>query len=361
MTAESLEERQLELADKIVTVLAPPGWSDARVEAWLGEDPTLFEDHAAIGRPAGVAATCADIDSIEFEAAVQDHLARARAAEAAAGAASVTAARLTAVIDAFGRCEGEPEACADPRRNAALARAARSAREAGVTDSLILRAIALAKAGETAWQAAEPLLAPTPWLIGAGAREDVEAGARPAARIAAGGWETGRVVLALGAHDAEAAARALGAPRAAIDVRAFFREDGDDLEGFAATVKTWTGTLDERADGEFRPVGLTLGGVADHLVARGLTFGGEDGCAEAAGLFALAAGAALEASADLARAHGPYPEFANERAAALASIQDRLDQARALPPGPLAEAATAALTAALKAARKHGLPNSEVV
>jgi ribonucleoside-diphosphate reductase alpha chain len=276
-------------------------------------------------------------------------------------AAQVTAARLTAVIDAFGRCEGEPEACADPRRNAALARAARSAREAGVADAQILRAIALAKAGETVWRVAEPGIAPTPWLIGSGAREDIEAGARPAARIAAAGWETGRVVLAPDARDAEAALRALSAPRAAIDVRAFFGDDGGDLAGFAAAVQTWVAALDQRAEGDFRPLGLTLGGVADHLVARGLTFGAEDGCVEAGGLFALAAGAALEASADRARALGPYPEFGADRAAALENLQTRLDRARALPASALSEAAVAALTAALKAARKHGLRNSELI
>ena len=81
MTAESLEERQLELADKIVTVLAPPGWSDARVEAWLGEDATPFGDHAAIARPAGAAVVGVDIEAMEFEPAVRDHLASARAAE----------------------------------------------------------------------------------------------------------------------------------------------------------------------------------------------------------------------------------------------------------------------------------------
>src|SRR5205085_10738894 len=127
--------------------------------------------------------------------------------------------------------------------------------------------------------------------VGAGVRESVEAGARSAARLAAAGWETGRVVLALDARDAEAAARALAAPKGAIDVRAFLRQEGDDLEGLAEAVKAMVGVLDERTDGEFRPLGLTLGGVADHLVTRGLVFGSEDGCAEAAGLFALAAGA----------------------------------------------------------------------
>ena len=56
-------------------------------------------------------------------------------------------------MDAVRRCEGDADACADPSKNAALGRAGRAAREAGVSDRLIAEAIALARRGESEWAA----------------------------------------------------------------------------------------------------------------------------------------------------------------------------------------------------------------
>ena len=52
-------------------------------------------------------------------------------------------------MDAVLRCEGESEACADPRQNVILARSAAAARAAGADDATILEAICLARQGET--------------------------------------------------------------------------------------------------------------------------------------------------------------------------------------------------------------------
>ncbi|MDB5453964.1 MAG: ribonucleotide reductase, partial [Caulobacteraceae bacterium] len=117
-----LEPRQIELADRLVDVLAPPGWPDARVEAWLEDGEVLFEGldeplvasilrgEAAPARSGFQAAVVVDIESIEFDTVIGAHLGQARATEAAAASATLIAARLSGVMDAFGRCEGEPEA-----------------------------------------------------------------------------------------------------------------------------------------------------------------------------------------------------------------------------------------------------------
>ena len=171
MTADPLlrsNRAELELADRLITVMAPAGWPDARVEAWLDGDEVLFTgaaetlaDQSSPGsasspRPKPAAPSSLMSRRSSSTRAVQGPSGRrARQLKQPRIRLGLIARRLTAVIEAFGRCEGEPEACADPLKNVALGRAARAAREAGVSDELIVRAIALAKAGETLWRGGE--------------------------------------------------------------------------------------------------------------------------------------------------------------------------------------------------------------
>jgi ribonucleoside-diphosphate reductase alpha chain len=293
------------------------------------------------------------LSDIEFGQTVRTHLDAARRAEAAAAGAQAIATRLQAVMGAVARCEGEAGACADPGRNPALGRAARAAREAGAADALILKAIGLARAGETAWTDAGETgpMAPAPLVLSA-LRAVAEAQGPEAARAALAAWETGAVVLAFDRRDAEAAQRALEAPRAAIDV-----SRAATGEALARIVRLWTLALEiETAAGfsrdpaaagrrhAWRPLGLTLAGVAERLAAQGLSYGSQAGREAAQALYAAAAATALETSAELAGRLGPYAEYGGER-------QARLDGLKALGPR---------FAGALKAAKAQGLRHSEV-
>jgi hypothetical protein len=120
--------------------------------------------------------------------------------------------RMQAVMDAIARCEGDPEACADPQANPSLARAAEAARAAGAPDDLILEAVALAHAGESAWEIALPAAAET------GVRLVV---AGPAdASLAAAVWATGTIVLAPSRGEAEQIAATIHGARGGVDLKA---------------------------------------------------------------------------------------------------------------------------------------------
>jgi ribonucleoside-diphosphate reductase alpha chain len=317
--------------------------SGARVHPFAGAETAPAADHLA------------DLGDIEFAETIERHLQAMRGAEAAAAGAESLGRALQAVMSAVARCEGEAAACADPLRNPALARAARTAREAGAPDALILKAVGLARAGERLWSDAAPAAAlPAPLALSAG-RDVVEAMSPEAARAALAAWETGRVVLAFGRRDAEAAQRALDAPRAALNLAAFGPAQALDLEALDRAVWLWTLALeietacgfcaDPAAAGRrhaWRPLGLTMAGLHDWLAAQGLAYGSPAGCKAAQDLLAGVTAAALAASADLAKALGPYAEFAGERDARLAPLKAK----------PLA--------GALKAARTHGLRHSEL-
>ena len=415
-SAGAMEIRLIERPGVVLDPLCPVGWTSARAEAWLDwseaspiapepytdldgldgpdlmaldggpalyaaglaargtalglfSDPaqarcfrdellaTLIGDIAAPGSPvapppAGESAAI-DLAAIELDAALSAHRAASRGAAAAAGAARAANTKLGAVMDAVARCEGDAEACADVGRNLALARAARAAREAGLADSLILHAIALARAGEHGWDGELPEASPPRPLLLTGERDGVEAGEPAAARAAAAAWETGQVILAFEPRDAEAAERALYAPRAAIDVRAFQGDDGFDAEGLAAAVRLWTVALDLQtgeAASAFRPLAITLAGVAETLMARGLAYDSDAARAAAAHLYAQAAAAGLAASAELAQALGAYPAFEQDRDGRLAAVAFSAS----------APAAAPIFEAALAAADRHGLRNAEV-
>src|SRR3569832_1192242 len=76
------------------------------------------------------------LEAFEFGAALERLIADTHGCALARAGAEALAARLEAVGDAVARCDGDARACADPKRNLALARAAQAAREAGASDAL---------------------------------------------------------------------------------------------------------------------------------------------------------------------------------------------------------------------------------
>ena len=420
--------RQVERGGGVSEVLAPTDWTQARIDAWLdwaeGQGPQRPDDASpelgapepvlaeildgafasyadrlagrglALGVFAGAAdarafrgalleslvagraapaapfvrpaaeAELVDLSGFEFSRAVERHRAEARRESMLRDAAAAHDDRLQAVMDAVSRCEGDRAACADPALNVALGRAAWRAREAGVGDELIRRAIGLARSGCTWWSSAEVEPNPALPLLVSARRDSVEAGDQPAVRAAQAGWETGRVFLAFDPADAEAASRAQAACRAAIDLRAFDNGEIFDIEAFTAEVRLWTLALDletsSRGDGDtvWRALGLTLAGLGDILVARGLAFDSDGARSFAGELFALTTAAGLAASAEIAFALGPYPAFEQDRDARLAAIAARAKRCdRTTPVG---GGAADLLAATLKSARRTGLRNAEV-
>jgi ribonucleoside-diphosphate reductase alpha chain len=398
--APRFEPRELERSDAIIEVLAPEGWTDARVEAWLdwadgplddeaplGGGPARYADRVAkagladglfgdaadadafreallatmltgVASPAGVSAAASrlpDIAEIEFKRVAEGHLARWRSARLAAKAAARLDTALAQVGDAVQRCHGDAKACADPGKNSALGRAARRARDLGADDRMILDAIALAGAPRTAL--IDPDVRALAPLVASASRQGVAAVDEAASFAAQVGWETSALVLALSPEDAEALAR--GAPiRAAIDVAAFQHGETFDSASFNQVVGLWATALEiERGD---RPAEIGLAGVGDWLLTQGLSVAGDAGRDAASALWALAVGAALSASAEAAAVLGVDPLFALDRQTVLRGLAERRVRAAALR-SPLAAEAAAALAVAHGLARKHGLRSSRLV
>jgi ribonucleoside-diphosphate reductase alpha chain len=395
----AMEWRDLERADSVVVVSAPPSWSDARVEAWLdwageiepkaplGGGPARYAERIAkIGLARGVFGDKADasafkdallatmlsgvatpaggqagldllpeIAEFEFQSLVKDRLARRRGRVLAAQAAARLDAALAQVADAVRRCSGDARACMDVRKNPALARAARKARELGADDRTILDAIATADAPRVAPldAAPEPDLA----MVASASRQGVAAGDEGASLAAQVGWETSNLTLALSPTDAEILSRGVGVS-AAIDASAFLDADGFDVERFTYVCHLW-GTALELERGE-APARLGLAGVGDCLLSLGYAQTGIEGRDGAAALWALAVGAALSASAEAAAVLGQDPTFAQDKQGVLKSIAERRVRAAALRSA-LATEAAAALATAHALARKHGLRSAALV
>jgi ribonucleoside-diphosphate reductase alpha chain len=369
--------REVERPGEIAEVLAPRGWTGARVEAWLDWADTLPTDeppgevpaalaHAAdpllAGGPDGYARrlalwgwalgyfeAAADADafrrmlvglfarglaapgrSLAFGARVHplaEDPAQAPAdalltigSPAFAEAVGADDRRLAAVADAIARCEGDPTACADPAANQALARAALDARAAGAPWPDIADAIALGEAGADADLKAR-LDGP---LVAIASRDDI-AGDRPAAALAARvGWRTGDLTLAFDAADAHALRLAAIAPAAALDVSGL---EPTEIEAavrvlvVALDIEVSAGFTAAPADAyrrrDFRPIALTLAGVAERLVAEGLACDSDEGRTRAAGLHALASAAATSTSAELAARLGAALERSGLRNAVI--------------------------------------------
>ncbi len=302
--------------------------------------------------------------------------AEAQARELAAAASDALAHRLNVVRDAVARCEGDRVACADPRRNTALARAALAAREGGASDALILEAIEAGSRGEH-FDAADPTPSvPAAPLIVLAAREAVEANSTEAALAADAGARSRALSLAFSLRDAEALARAADAPRATLDLDLFVDESGQcDLASLEAAVRLWTVALEidgacgfsasdagARRQHASRPIGLGLAGVGDQLLRRGLAYDSDEGRQAAAALAALIDAAAQAASAEMAQRLGAYADFAGEREARLIGLDLALTAAtgRTAADDPAAERAAALYRSTLKTVRKSGLRNAEV-
>ncbi|MDB5455577.1 MAG: ribonucleotide reductase [Caulobacter sp.] len=402
----TLEPRLLETADALVEVAAPSAWPDAQVQAWLDLDDVIapepkaplrggprrrarkiadagrqldlfdgqgdadaFQDGlegslvAGVATPALATAPAAlvlDLSAVEFARASSEHLGAHRAAVLAAEAVGRLEASLAQVADAVTRCQGDAKACADPRKNAALARAARRARDLGASDRAL--ADAIAAAGGLAPPISALAAPPAPGLLVALAdRARVSAGDDSASLAARIGWETGHVVLALSPADAETAALGFVA-RAAIDVTAFETDDGFDVEAFEAAVRLWAIALEiERAaEGDDpRRIGLTLAGVGDWLVGQALAPNSPAGLAASSALWGLVAGVALSAAADVAAALGPGQTFVAERDGVLKGLTARRAALKALD-APLAARAAAAFDAAHRKIKTTGLRGTGV-
>ena len=288
--------REIERGAEIATARAPGDWTDPQIEAWLdwaadegllhgGDDPL----HAAasawvarLDRPAAEAgellaalllgvATPARALSVAGDQAIQlgdpgasrllaDETARRRALRLAGRATRAATEALVAVAEAVDRCEGSPSDCADPTRNPALARAARNARAAGVSDADILRAAA----GDVTGAAAlEPAL---PGPIVAIADRDLSAAGAPESELAARAGLDGDLIVTFEPTTAEdilelgrRPAILLSAPRLKALAGAAF----DAV--LQSQIALWGRALGATPGS---PWSLGLAGLADHFLAE---------------------------------------------------------------------------------------------
>ena len=338
-TAPELELRTVETADALHGVLAPRGWTSARVEAWLDWAETLAaepDDTSELGLLAGgpdcfarsVAGRASALGVFErkpdasafqaellailtlgvaafgtgrqswaegaiptvgtpaFTLAVRKLIAETEGRALAASAAAFVGERLHAVADAVRRCEGDAVTCADPLGNPALARAALAARAAGASDAAVADAISLGFCGE-APDAAWLDLSPAQGVLAAIADHPLDA------EQATAGWRTGGLTLVRDAQAADRLRDAAQAPRAALDVFVL----GAEVEDVAQAVRVVGLALKiEAATTGGAPV-LTLAGIAERLMSRGVAYASREGRDNAAMLWRAAAeaGRALNA------------------------------------------------------------------
>jgi len=361
-----LAERELDGAWGATTVLAPASWPSARVEAWLDwarDLPQDFPARAGVGEadaldgllgggPAqyarrqagwglelGYLPSAAEAEtfrlcllkvlthglvspgpSLPFGVRLHptaDDPAKAPPfhapdlAELAAGSprphGTALPRALEAVADAVTRCQGSPSACADPMANEVLARAARAALEAGASDAAIAEAIVLGQADLAEPPPGHPSLAVAD-------RAGLLAGQDWALNAALLGWRFGDLDVVFSGADAQALRRWRAAPRAALDLTAL-----KDDRTLAAVTRLMTLCLDiEIAAGfagdafdahlrrDYRPLALSLAGVAERLVSEGIAFDSDAGRARAAHWQSIMAAAAEAESRDLAKRLGAY-------------------------------------------------------
>ena len=318
------------------------------------------------------------LDDHSGRQALTRHLLDARARVLNETAQRQLAAALNEIDSAIHRAEGDFRASL--KHNAALARAAGRARRLGASDTMIARQIQLSDADNLAdWSAAQ---SPEPRAVRPCAviaeRDRVAAGDPFVVLAAEAALEAGHVHLVFDPRDAEAIEAQGFAARAAINAEAFFTAGGFDVEGFVDCVTLWACALDVEAavgfsaSGEdalrrhaLRPVALTLGGVAEAMMAAGLGLNDPAAIDYAAHLFALMEAAAVNASAQLAGRLGAYdisgldaPSF--DRALAIDRLSGRLYQITALKGHTdLKGHALELIQNALKLAKKTGLRNAQ--
>ena len=313
-----IEGRTLELGGRLVEVDAPAHFTNARVEAWIDWANGRTDLAAAIlqhaydlaGKAQSQGLTTdlrartrfreaimealllgtiamtpggAPLGRLDGPADLERLIAEHRANEAARAAAELMGERLQAVMDAVLRCEGGPDACADPGRNTSLARAAEAARAAGAGDTMILDAIALARADEPLW----PSLAQTPAAEGA-----VIASRDAGAAVALAAWTCGRVIAARDAHQAAAIAEAAALPAVGVELMAFWRDGAFDEAAFAAQVRLAATAAAAEGEGE-GAARLALGGLGDWLAAQGFDYDSDEARQAARNLY-MAAREAVE-------------------------------------------------------------------
>ena len=315
-----------------VQQLAAWGWShnlfDSLADAGRFIDELLATLTTGIAAP-GPARPTADqaiaLAAPEAEPVIEALIREARVATVAEEALAAANTRLTAVSDAVARCEGDRAACADPERNIALARAARAAREAGLSDALIGEAIArspfdLFDVAAVAWPA------PGARLIVHCERTQMAAEAATTNRLSQAVWETGRSIVVFSARDAAIAQATQGAVRCAIDINRFDLGERLDLDGLAAAIRLWVTALEVEATAGAdtdQPLAITLAGVGEWLVRQGLTYDSEAARRAAADVFAVATAAGLAASAEISAIVGPSSAFIADRAIELEAIGRR--------------------------------------
>ncbi|TAJ70364.1 MAG: ribonucleotide reductase [Phenylobacterium sp.] len=318
-----IEGRILELGDRLVEVEAPAHFTNARAEAWIDwaggrtdlaaailqyaytlagkaqakgltkdlKSRTRFREAITEAMMLGLVAltpAAEPLRVLEAGAGALDRMtASQRGREAAQAAAGLMGARLQAVMDAVLRCEGGPEACADPARNTSLARATEAARAAGAADATILEAIALARAGEMEWLCAAPPPAPMTPVVALAAEG-------PA--LARAAWTTGRVIAAPDAAAAAAIAEAAALPAVGVELMAFWRDGAFDDAAFAEAAKLAATALGAEAEG---PMLFGLGGLGEWLVAQGFDYDSEEARQAARNLFQAARDATDDLGLDL--------------------------------------------------------------
>jgi len=367
-----IEGRTLELGDRLVEVEAPAHFTNARVEAWIdwagGQTDlaaaiqqyaydlaskaqakgltkdlrarTRFREAIAEAMQLGAIALSPEAAPLKILDAGRGDLERLtathRGREAARAAAGTIEARLQAVMDAVLRCEGAPDACADPRRNTSLARAVEAARAVGVSDDTLMDAIALARAGESDWVCATPAAVPTTPVL------TVNVPTRSLTRAV---WTTGRVVATHSQQDAETIAEAARFPVAGLELMGLWRDGGFDDVAFAAGIKLALTALAAESNG---PLLLAMGGIGDWLVAQGFDYDSDPARQAVKNLFMAARQAAADLDLDVRFGLVPDPEIALRLGA-------RLDAAPWSGPSTYAETADGEVVRVLSEATALGL------
>ncbi|WP_295246833.1 TSCPD domain-containing protein [uncultured Brevundimonas sp.] len=338
----AMETRAIERPSGVQQVLAPAGWSDVRIEAWLdwveaegfatplsgdwlnggvdawaerlaatgvadgvfdrAEAAAFVEELSAAFR-LGLAAPAAygpaavgvvDLNDPGAAARLQAHAGRRAAARLGAQAADALAEALAGVADAVDRCEGPRGDCGDPSRNPALGRAAALARRCGASDADLLRAID----GERPAMALEPMIEGAP-LVAVADRTQIAAGS-PEALLAAEAALDGGLIVAFDPRDAETATAQTA--RALIDLGAVLALDGDMATNLADLTRLLTVALDLRST-QPAPIALGLDGLLEALA------GSDDRTSQAQTFAELVAATASQTSAELASLRGPCPDW----------------------------------------------------
>ena len=380
----AMETRAIERPAGVQQVLAPAGWSDVRIEAWLdwveaegfatplsgdwlnggvdawaerlaetgvAEDvfdrieAAAFVDELSAVFRLGLAAPAAsgpaavgvvDLNDPGAAARLKAHAGRRAAMRLGAQAADALAEALAGVADAVDRCEGPRGDCGDPSRNPALGRAAALARRCGGSDADILRAID----GERPAMALEPIVEGAP-LVALADRTQIAAGA-PEALLAAEAALDGGLIVAFDPRDAETATAQTA--RVLIDLGAVLALDADMATDLADLTRLLTVALDLQSAPP-GPIALGLDGLLDGLAAS------DDRMDQAQTLAGLVAATAAQTSAEMATLRAPCPDWDDLKGAAAEAQATRREALKGAT-DPLAAVDAKTLSVAPKA-RRH--------